>query len=104
MLTQPICEPDREQDMAAADASSAGPTETIGLDALALDFVFDGGALASEWRALERTDQISLHQGFDWCQAWAQAHGKPLMVLRGMFEGRTLMLLPLDIVHARASA
>lgn len=101
MLTQPICEPDREQDMAAADASSAGPTETIGLDALALDFVFDGGALASEWRALERTDQISLHQGFDWCQAWAQAHGKPLMVLRGMFEGRTLMLLPLDIVHAR---
>ncbi|WP_321380399.1 GNAT family N-acetyltransferase [Rhizobium sp.] len=53
--------------------------------------------LESEWRALERDDYCSLHQSYDWCQAWATTHANPLAIVRGQQQGRTVMILPLEI-------
>jgi CelD/BcsL family acetyltransferase involved in cellulose biosynthesis len=53
--------------------------------------------LVGEWRLLERDPLNSLHHGWDWCQSWVKAKGRPLAILRGERAGRTLFLLPLDI-------
>lgn len=60
---------------------------------------FDAMApLEAEWRALERDDLTSLHQSYDWCAAWVATHRRPLAVLRGMLDGRTAFILPLEII------
>lgn len=58
-------------------------------------------ALEADWRALEAASTASLHQGFDWCAAWARAHGHPLVLLRGRIGGRTVFILPLELVRGR---
>ena len=51
------------------------------------------------WRALEAEDGLSLHQGYDWCRAWAESHGGRLLVIEGVSAGRTRLILPLEIVR-----
>jgi CelD/BcsL family acetyltransferase involved in cellulose biosynthesis len=102
MLTQRMCEPDREQDMVTPELTTSNPPlKMIGLASLTLDFMADATAIEAEWRLLDRENGNSLHQGFDWCQAWAKAEGRPLQALTGSHNGRILMILPLDIERAR---
>ncbi|HEX8047923.1 GNAT family N-acetyltransferase [Rhizobium sp.] len=64
--------------------------------------VFDSMApLEAEWRALERDDLASLHQSYDWCAAWTETSGHQLAIVHGSFNGRTALILPLEIIRAR---
>ncbi|MDM9619815.1 GNAT family N-acetyltransferase [Rhizobium sp. S96] len=54
--------------------------------------------LEKEWRALEKDALNSLHQGYDWCAAWVRAHGRALAIMRGRSGGRTVFILPVEIV------
>jgi len=55
--------------------------------------------LETVWRALEAENGLSLHQGYDWCRAWAESHGGRILVVEGVCAGRTHLLLPLDITR-----
>lgn len=68
---------------------------------LTLAVVTDPRSIEAEWRRLEKLGKNSLHQGFDWCQAWAQAHQSELAIVRGLAGERTLFILPLEIVRER---
>lgn len=49
------------------------------------------------WRSLEKTDAVSLHQSFAWCEAWIAAnHNVPLIVSVAISD-RVVMILPLEI-------
>jgi CelD/BcsL family acetyltransferase involved in cellulose biosynthesis len=52
------------------------------------------------WRKLEADPWNSLHQGYDWCRAWVQTHGNPLVILEGRLGGQVAFLLPLEIVQS----
>ncbi len=54
--------------------------------------------IEAEWRRLETQEKNSLHQGFDWCLAWTQAHKSELAILQGVAENLTHLILPLEIV------
>jgi CelD/BcsL family acetyltransferase involved in cellulose biosynthesis len=58
-------------------------------------------SIEAEWRALEQDNLNSLHQGYDWCAAWAKAYGNPLAIIRGRAGGRTMFILPVEIVRSR---
>lgn len=58
-------------------------------------------ALEADWRALEASSATSLHQGFDWCAAWAAAHGNQLVLVRGSIARKTVFILPLELVRGR---
>lgn len=72
--------------------------ERRGADRLAIDLVDDTSAIRSDWEQMERDPLNSLHQGFGWCSIWAQTQGSPLLVIRGSQGGKTVFLLPLEIV------
>lgn len=55
--------------------------------------------LEAAWRALEAEDRLSLHQSYDWCRAWAETHACRLLIVEGVAEGRTQLILPLEIVR-----
>lgn len=55
--------------------------------------------LEATWRALEKGNNLSLHQSYDWCRAWAATHESRLLIVEGVLAGRTEMLLPLEIVR-----
>ncbi|WP_429120649.1 GNAT family N-acetyltransferase [Ensifer sp. 4252] len=57
--------------------------------------------LEKEWRSLEALPFNSLHQGYDWCAAWAQAHDSALLVVRGAVAGELQFILPLEFVPGR---
>ncbi len=57
--------------------------------------------LEAEWRALERDDLASLHQGYDWCAAWAETSGHRLAIVRGSVNGCTAFILPLEIIRSK---
>lgn len=56
-------------------------------------------ALEADWRALEASSAISLHQSFDWCAAWASVHKNQILLVRGTLQGRTVFILPLELVR-----
>lgn len=58
-------------------------------------------SVEAEWRRLESLAKNSLHQGFEWCLAWAQAHQSELVIVQGVVDGRTLFILPLEIIPER---
>ncbi len=66
---------------------------------LTVDLVEDAGAIRADWERLERDPLNSLHQGFGWCSIWARTQNRPLLVLRGKKHGRTVFLLPLEIIQ-----
>ena len=53
--------------------------------------------LERQWRMLEADPWNSLHQGYDWCRAWAETHGNPLAIVEGRLNGDVAFLLPLEI-------
>lgn len=61
----------------------------------------DPRSIEAEWRRLESLAKNSLHQGFEWCFAWTQAHQSELVIVQGIVEGRTLFILPLEIIKER---
>ncbi|MBT9368355.1 GNAT family N-acetyltransferase [Rhizobium sp. CSW-27] len=54
-------------------------------------------AIEADWLRLEALPRNSLHQGLDWCRAWAEAHRSRLALVVGRVEGRVAMILPLEI-------
>ncbi|MCV9965662.1 GNAT family N-acetyltransferase [Pararhizobium sp. BT-229] len=58
-------------------------------------------ALEADWRMLEASSAVSLHQGFDWCAAWAATHGNQLLLVRGSIGQKTMFILPLELVRGR---
>ncbi|NLS03144.1 GNAT family N-acetyltransferase [Rhizobium sp. P32RR-XVIII] len=56
--------------------------------------------LEKDWRALERDNLVSLHQGYDWCNAWVSAYRRPLAILRGSCDAETAFILPIEIEHS----
>lgn len=57
--------------------------------------------LEQAWRALERDNLNSLHQGYDWCQSWVNAYRNPLAVIHGTLAGAVAFILPIEIVTVR---
>ena len=55
--------------------------------------------LEARWRALEAAGNLSLHQSYDWCRAWAESHACKLLIVEGVAGGRTQLILPLEIVR-----
>ncbi|SMF50918.1 Acetyltransferase involved in cellulose biosynthesis, CelD/BcsL family [Xaviernesmea oryzae] len=72
--------------------------EAVRFSALTIDAAGDPRSAEGEWRRLENLAINSLHQGLDWCLAWTEAHGQELAVVRGVADGRTHLILPLEIV------
>lgn len=50
------------------------------------------------WRAMERASQVTLHQTYDWCAAWATMPGIAVRIVVVEMDGRPAALLPLEIV------
>lgn len=55
--------------------------------------------LEERWRRLEAENVLSLHQGYDWCHAWARSRGCRLLIAEGIADGQTQFLLPLEIAQ-----
>ena len=55
--------------------------------------------LEARWRALETENNLSLHQSYDWCHAWAETPACKLLIVEGFSGGRTHLILPLEIVR-----
>ncbi|MDR6759583.1 CelD/BcsL family acetyltransferase involved in cellulose biosynthesis [Mycoplana sp. BE70] len=55
--------------------------------------------LEATWRRLEAGNDLSLHQSYDWCRAWAQTHDSRLLIVEGVHAGRTELIMPLEIVR-----
>ena len=50
------------------------------------------------WRDMEREVQVTLHQTYDWCAAWATMPGISVRIVVVEMDGRPAALLPLEIV------
>lgn len=51
------------------------------------------------WRELEIGPFCSVHNSYDWCKAWIATNPSRVAIVEGRIEGRTLFLLPLQIVE-----
>jgi len=51
------------------------------------------------WREMEQVSHVSLHQSFDWCNAWAQMPGAKTMAALVSLDGRPAVLFPFEIVQ-----
>lgn len=49
------------------------------------------------WRRLEGDPWNSLHQAYDWCDAWVKTHDYPVILIEGSLNGEAAFLLPLEI-------
>jgi CelD/BcsL family acetyltransferase involved in cellulose biosynthesis len=79
-------------------APTAVQNERRGADRLLIDLVDDASTIRADWERLENDPLNSLHQGFGWCSIWAQTQDSALLTLRGRQGGKTIFLLPLEIV------
>jgi CelD/BcsL family acetyltransferase involved in cellulose biosynthesis len=79
-------------------APTAVQNERRGADRLSVDLVDDASTIHVDWKRLENDPLNSLHQGFGWCSIWAQTQDSALLTLRGRQGGKTIFLLPLEIV------
>jgi len=84
-----------EEIVALSDARNGD--EAVRFAELSVAVTGDPHSVESEWRRLENLAKNSLHQGFNWCLAWIEAHGSELAIVRGIAGDRTLFLLPLEI-------
>ncbi|WP_244513095.1 MULTISPECIES: GNAT family N-acetyltransferase [unclassified Ensifer] len=57
--------------------------------------------LETEWRLLDGLVANSLHHAYDWCSAWAKAHGSDLLILRVTLDGEPFLVLPLELKRGR---
>lgn len=81
----------------AAPASIVDETRAPSFLPLSLRMHTHMEPLEERWRALEAEDGLSLHQSYDWCRAWAEAHASHLLIIEGVAGGRTQLILPLEI-------
>lgn len=51
------------------------------------------------WRQLECGHSCSMHNSYDWCKAWIATNPAPVAIVEGKIDGRTVFLLPLQIVQ-----
>ena len=79
-------------------APTAVQNERRGADRLSVDLVDDASTIHVDWMRLENDPLNSLHQGFGWCSIWAQTQDSALLTLRGRQGGKTIFVLPLEIV------
>lgn len=79
--------------------STAMQGERRGADRLVIDLVDDASTIRTDWERMESDPLNSLHQGFGWCSIWAQTQKSPLLIIRGRQGGKTVFLLPLEIVQ-----
>lgn len=56
-------------------------------------------ALEADWRELEASNTVSLHQSFEWCASWVMTHVERPLFLRGRLGDRTVFILPLELVR-----
>lgn len=54
-------------------------------------------SLSSRWQQLEVCTATSLHQSYDWCREWLAAHGTTPLVIEAVIDGRTELILPLEM-------
>ncbi len=80
------------------EGPAAVQNERRGADRLAIDLVDDASTIRADWEQLESDPLNSLHQGYGWCSIWAQTQDRPLLIIRGRQSGKTMFLLPLEIV------
>lgn len=73
----------------------------LAMNAIEIDIVDSMPAIEQEWRGLDRDDLNSLHQAYDWCAAWTRAYGNPSAIIRGQSGGRTVFILPVEILRSR---
>lgn len=73
--------------------------DVAGTQALKLAVHVSMQALEADWRMLEASKAVSLHQSFDWCAAWAASHSNQLLLVRGSIGNRTVFILPLELVR-----
>ncbi|QFY59732.1 GNAT family N-acetyltransferase [Rhizobium grahamii] len=73
----------------------------LAVERLQIELVTSLQAIESEWRALDRDNLNSLHQSYDWCAAWVEAHRRPLAVIAGKAGADTAFILPVEIVSSR---
>jgi CelD/BcsL family acetyltransferase involved in cellulose biosynthesis len=85
----------------ASRAARAAASEAAATNSLKLSVHVNLEALEEDWRRLEASDSVSLHQGFDWCKAWAKSHGNSLLLVRGNLGQKTIFILPLELVRGR---
>jgi len=85
----------------ASRAARAAAIEAAATNSLKLSVHVNLDALEEDWRKLEASNSISLHQGFDWCKAWAQSHTNSLLLVRGNLGQKTIFILPLELVRGR---
>ena len=74
------------------------PAGRLAIASLAFDVVHDLDLVMADWRSLEVLPRNSLNQAPDWCAAWWKAQALTPVILRGRIDGRTVMLLPLEVV------
>ncbi len=80
------------------EGPAAVQNERRGADRLAIDLVDDASTIRADWEQLESDPLNSLHQGYGWCSIWGQTQDRPLLIIRGRQSGKTVFLLPLEIV------
>ncbi|MGV8939213.1 MAG: GNAT family N-acetyltransferase [Allorhizobium sp.] len=80
----------------ATTLPAAAPRSVIVGD-LRIELLTGMQAAEKDWRLLEADNLNSLHQGFDWCNAWEKTHGHPLAIIRASRNGQACFILPLEI-------
>jgi len=84
---------------APADAAAAGDGGVLAFGPLSIRLHETIEPLEARWRAMEACDNLSLHQSYDWCRAWARTQDTKLLIVEGVSGGRTQLILPLEIVR-----
>ncbi|EJL50373.1 protein involved in cellulose biosynthesis (CelD) [Rhizobium sp. CF122] len=100
MQAQKLPVPDKAHHSRESDAGiSELRALTAQLAVTELDIVVLDGLepLEELWRELDRDDLNSLHQGYDWCMSWTNAHGNPLSIVWGRLGEETAFILPIEI-------
>lgn len=89
--------------MGRSSQSSAqtSPRSNVAMNRLQISVHEAMAPLEREWRALDARPLNSLHQSFDWCAAWVQAHDSKLLIIRGDLDGALHFILPLEILSGR---
>ena len=91
------------EELAPAGTSGSPSRETVPLRFAQIEMAVatDMADLKSDWHRLQAIKLNSLHQGFDWCEAWVKSHGRTLAVVVGRIGGRAVFILPLDVVREK---
>ncbi|TCM57591.1 CelD/BcsL family acetyltransferase involved in cellulose biosynthesis [Rhizobium sp. PP-F2F-G48] len=56
-------------------------------------------ALEEDWRLLEASNRVSMHQSYDWCASWLSTHVERPLLVRGRLGDRTIFILPLELIR-----